>query len=45
MPNTVNISSPTPNDADPIPLFALNQWSYRPRRCCLIHMEVEFADS
>lgn len=45
MLNTTNISSPTPNDTDPIPLSALNQWSYCPRRCCLIHMEGEFADN
>lgn len=41
----MNISSPTPNDTDPIPLSALNQWSYCPRRCCLIHMEGEFTDN
>lgn len=45
MPNIVNISSPMPNDTDPIPLSALNQWSYCPRRCCLIHMEGEFTDN
>lgn len=41
----MNISSPTPNDTEPIPLSALNQWSYCPRRCCLIHIEGEFTDN
>ncbi len=41
----MHISSLTPNDTDPIPLSALNQWSYCPRRCCLIHMEGEFTDN
>lgn len=30
---------------DPIPLSALNQYSYCPRRCFLIHVEGEFADN
>ncbi|MGZ8248358.1 CRISPR-associated protein Cas4, partial [Methylomagnum sp.] len=30
---------------DPIPLSALNQYSYCPRRCFLIHGEGEFADN
>jgi CRISPR-associated exonuclease Cas4 len=30
---------------DPIPLSALNQYAYCPRRCFLIHVEGEFADN
>lgn len=30
---------------DPIPLSALNHWTYCPRRCGLIHLEGEFADN
>jgi CRISPR-associated exonuclease Cas4 len=30
---------------DPIPLSALNQYAYCPRRCYLIHAEGEFADN
>lgn len=41
----MNISSPAPGDTDPIPLSALNHWTYCPRRCCLIHMEGEFAEN
>lgn len=32
-------------DADLIPLSALNQYAYCPRRCYLIHSEGEFADN
>lgn len=32
-------------ETDPIPLSALNQYSYCPRRCYLIHAENEFADN
>ena len=28
---------------DPIPLSALEHWSYCPRQCCLIHAEQAFA--
>jgi CRISPR-associated exonuclease Cas4 len=45
MPNTMNINSPVLNDAELIPLSALNHWTYCPRRCCLIHMEGEYADN
>ena len=31
--------------SDPIPLSALNQFAYCPRRCFLIHVEGEFADN
>lgn len=31
--------------SDPIPLSALNQYAYCPRRCYLIHVEGEFADN
>jgi CRISPR-associated exonuclease Cas4 len=33
------------NPPDPIPLSALNQYAYCPRRCFLIHVEGEFADN
>lgn len=33
------------NDADPVPLSALNHWVYCPRRCGLIHLEREFTDN
>lgn len=32
-------------ELDPIPVSALNQWAYCPRRCGLIHMENEFTDN
>lgn len=41
----MNLSSPARNDTEPIPLSALNHWAYCPRRCCLIHMEGEYADN
>jgi CRISPR-associated exonuclease Cas4 len=31
--------------ADPIPLSALQHWSYCPRQCCLIHAEQAFAEN
>jgi CRISPR-associated exonuclease Cas4 len=30
---------------DPIPLSALQHWSYCPRQCCLIHAEQSFAEN
>lgn len=30
---------------DPIPLSALEHWSYCPRQCCLIHAEQAFAEN
>jgi CRISPR-associated exonuclease Cas4 len=30
---------------DPIPLSALEHWSYCPRQCCLIHTEQAFAEN
>ncbi len=33
------------NNAEAIPLSALNHWAYCPRRCGLIHMEGEFTDN
>lgn len=30
---------------DPIPLSALEHWSYCPRQCCLIHAEQTFAEN
>lgn len=33
------------NEADPVPLSALNHWAYCPRRCGLIHLEREFTDN
>lgn len=30
---------------DPIPLSALQHWSYCPRQCCLIHAEQAFAEN
>lgn len=33
------------NPPDPIPISALNQYAYCPRRCYLIHAEGEFADN
>lgn len=41
----MHVSSPKPDDTDPIPLSALNHWAYCPRRCCLIQLEGEFADN
>lgn len=32
-------------DPDPIPLSALQHWSYCPRQCALIHVEQVFADN
>ncbi len=32
-------------EVDPIPLSALNHWTYCPRRCGLIHLEREFTDN
>lgn len=32
-------------DADPLPLSALEHWSYCPRQCCLIHAEQAFAEN
>ena len=32
-------------DRDPIPLSALEHWSYCPRQCCLIHAEQAFAEN
>lgn len=32
-------------EPEPIPVSALNQWAYCPRRCGLIHMESEFMDN
>lgn len=40
-----DVSSNTMTETDPIPLSALNQWAYCPRRCGLIHLEDEFADN
>lgn len=36
---------PLPEPPDKIPLSALNQYAYCPRRCYLIHAEGEFADN
>lgn len=33
------------NDTDPIPISALQHWSYCPRQCALIHVEQVFADN
>lgn len=33
------------NPPDPVPISALNQYAYCPRRCYLIHAEGEFADN
>jgi CRISPR-associated exonuclease Cas4 len=33
------------NEADPIPLSALQHWAYCPRQCGLIHLEQAFADN
>jgi len=33
------------NEADPIPISALQHWSYCPRQCALIHVEQVFADN
>ncbi|MFY9973417.1 MAG: CRISPR-associated protein Cas4 [Chromatiaceae bacterium] len=33
------------SDTDPIPLSALQHWTYCPRQCALIHQEQEFADN
>lgn len=32
-------------DAEPIPISALEHWSYCPRQCCLIHAEQAFAEN
>jgi len=34
-----------PETADPVPLSALQHWSYCPRQCALIHQEQAFADN
>lgn len=31
--------------ADPVPISALEHWSYCPRQCCLIHAEQAFAEN
>lgn len=31
--------------SDPVPLSALEHWSYCPRQCCLIHLEQAFEDN
>jgi CRISPR-associated exonuclease Cas4 len=37
---------PCPRDAnDPVPISALQHWSYCPRQCALIHVEQVFADN
>ena len=33
------------NETDPIPISALQHWSYCPRQCALIHVEQVFADN
>jgi CRISPR-associated exonuclease Cas4 len=33
------------NEPDPIPISALQHWSYCPRQCALIHVEQVFADN
>ncbi len=33
------------NEADPVPLSALQHWAYCPRQCGLIHLEQAFADN
>ncbi len=33
------------NEADPVPLSALQHWTYCPRQCGLIHLEQAFADN
>lgn len=33
------------NEADPVPLSALQHWVYCPRQCGLIHLEQAFADN
>lgn len=39
------MSGMNPLSDEPIPLSALNHWTYCPRRCCLIHLEGEFVDN
>jgi CRISPR-associated exonuclease Cas4 len=39
------MDSPLPEPPDKIPLSALNQYAYCPRRCYLIHAESEFTDN
>ena len=39
------MKTPLPEPPDKIPLSALNQYSYCPRRCYLIHAEGEFTDN
>jgi len=34
-----------PETTDPVPLSALQHWSYCPRQCALIHLEQAFADN
>ncbi|MCK9283444.1 MAG: CRISPR-associated protein Cas4 [Rhodocyclaceae bacterium] len=33
------------SDVEPIPISALEHWSYCPRQCCLIHAEQAFAEN
>lgn len=32
-------------DGEPVPISAINQWAFCPRRCGLIHVEAQFADN
>lgn len=34
-----------PDDADPVPIAAIQHWSYCPRQCLLIHSEQAFAEN
>lgn len=37
--------TPVDGEPDPIPISALQHWSYCPRQCALIHVEQVFADN